>query len=136
VANLVFTPIQFGLWNLPLAALDILVVRGAIRWMLVAIWPQYRWVAFAQGPYFRWVSIATVLQRSIARMNRWTSGVNVSEESRFNTPASTTPLGPRGTHDQPEAGAEKPDDHPQGNQFEHTFKGSGIHPLGGVPDQL
>lgn len=32
-ANLVFTPIQFGLRNLPLASLDILVVWGTILWL-------------------------------------------------------------------------------------------------------
>jgi translocator protein len=69
-ANLVFTPIQFSLRNLPLAALDILVVWGTLVWMMVAIWPHYRWVALAQIPYFVWVSIATVLQLSITWMNR------------------------------------------------------------------
>jgi benzodiazapine receptor len=69
-ANLVFTPIQFGLRNLPLASLDILVVWGTLVWMMLAIWPHYRWVALAQIPYFVWVSIATVLQLSITWMNR------------------------------------------------------------------
>jgi tryptophan-rich sensory protein len=70
VANLVFTPIQFGLRNLPLAAADILVVWTTILWMMAAVWPHYRWVAFAQVPYCAWVSIATVLQLSITWMNR------------------------------------------------------------------
>ena len=70
VANLVFTPIQFGMRNLPLAAVDILVVWGTIVWMMLAVWPHYRWVAAAQLPYFVWVSIATVLQLSITWMNR------------------------------------------------------------------
>lgn len=70
VANLVFTPIQFGLRNLPLASVDILIVLGTIIWMMVAIWPRYRWVAIAQLPYLVWVSIATVLQLSITWMNR------------------------------------------------------------------
>ena len=69
VANLMFTPIQFGMRNLPLAALDILVVLGTIVWMIVVIWPHYRWVAVAQVPYLAWVSIATVLQLSITWMN-------------------------------------------------------------------
>jgi translocator protein len=30
VANLIFTPIQFGLRNLPLASVDILIVWGTI----------------------------------------------------------------------------------------------------------
>ena len=68
--NLAFTPIQFGLRNLPLASLDILLVWGTLVWMMVAIWPHYRWVAVAQIPYFVWVSIATVLQLSITWMNR------------------------------------------------------------------
>lgn len=70
MANLVFTPIQFGLRNLPLASVDILIVWGTIFWMIAAIWRHYRWVAIAQIPYLLWVSIATVLQLSITWMNR------------------------------------------------------------------
>ena len=69
VANLMFTPIQFGMRNLPLAAVDILIVWGTIIWMAVAIWKHYRWVSLAQMPYFVWVSLATVLQLSITTMN-------------------------------------------------------------------
>lgn len=61
-ANLIFTPIQFGMRNLPLAAVDILIVWATIIWMSAAIWKHYKWVAVAQVPYFVWVSIATVLQ--------------------------------------------------------------------------
>ena len=69
VANLIFTPIQFGMRNLPLAAADILIVWGTIIWMSMAIWRHYRWVSVAQVPYFVWVSLATVLQLSITAMN-------------------------------------------------------------------
>src|SRR3954462_5486813 len=69
VANLIFTPIQFGLRNLPLASLDILIVWATILWMIAAVWKHYRWVALAQVPYLIWVSIATVLQLSITWMN-------------------------------------------------------------------
>lgn len=69
VANLLFTPIQFGLRNLPLASIDILIVWGTIIWAVVVVWRHYRWVAVAQVPYFVWVSIATVLQLSITAMN-------------------------------------------------------------------
>jgi benzodiazapine receptor len=69
VANLIFTPIQFGLRNLPLAAVDILVVLGTIAWMIVAVWSHSRWVALAQIPYLIWVATATVLQLSITAMN-------------------------------------------------------------------
>ncbi len=69
VANLVFTPIQFGMRNLPLAAVDIVIVWATIIWMTVVIWKHYKWVAVAQVPYFVWVSIATVLQLSITWSN-------------------------------------------------------------------
>jgi benzodiazapine receptor len=69
-ANLVFTPIQFTLRNLPLASVDILIVWGTILWMIAAVWQRYRWLALAQIPYLVWVSIATVLQLSITIMNR------------------------------------------------------------------
>lgn len=69
VANLIFTPIQFGMRNLPLAAVDILIVWATIIWMMVAIWRHYRWIALAQIPYFVWVSLATVLQLSITAWN-------------------------------------------------------------------
>ena len=69
IANIIFTPIQFGMRNLPLAAADILIVWGTILWMIIAIWPHRRWVALAQLPYFVWVSIATVLQLSITASN-------------------------------------------------------------------
>lgn len=65
VSNLIFMPIQFGLRNLPLAAVDILIVWATIIWMMLAIWKHYKWVAVAQLPYFVRVSIATVLQLSI-----------------------------------------------------------------------
>jgi benzodiazapine receptor len=68
-ANLAFTPIQFGLRNLPLAAVDIVIVWATILWCMIAIWPHYRWVSLAQVPYFIWVSLATVLQLSITTMN-------------------------------------------------------------------
>jgi tryptophan-rich sensory protein len=69
VANLIFTPIQFGLRNLTLAALDIFVVWATIIWMIMTIWKHYRLVAIAQLPYLLWVSVATVLQLLITWMN-------------------------------------------------------------------
>ena len=69
VANLIFTPIQFGMRNIPLAAIDIVIVWTTIICSAVAIWPHYRWVSLAQIPYFVWASLATVLQLSITIMN-------------------------------------------------------------------
>lgn len=69
LANIVFTPIQFGLHNLPLATFDILVVLVTIPWAMSVIWPKYRWVALAQVPYLLWVATATILQIQITLAN-------------------------------------------------------------------
>jgi tryptophan-rich sensory protein len=68
-ADALLASIQFGMRNLPLAAVDILIVWGTIIWMIVVIWKHHRWVSVAQVPYFVWVSIATVLQLSMTWMN-------------------------------------------------------------------
>ena len=70
IFNFIFTPIQFGLKNNLLASLDILLVLGSLIWAMVAIWPQARWIAYMQIPYLLWVSFATVLQLTIAYLNR------------------------------------------------------------------
>lgn len=69
LANILFTPIMFGMQNLMLAAVDILIVWTTIIWMMVAIWKHHRWAAIAQIPYFIWVTLATYLQLSITWMN-------------------------------------------------------------------
>lgn len=69
IANIVFTPIQFGLRNLPLAAIDISIVWITILWAMKVVWPHHRWIAVAQIPYLVWVSIATVLQFTITWNN-------------------------------------------------------------------
>lgn len=69
-ANLIFTPIQFGMRSLPLAAIDIVIVWLTIIWLSVAVWKHHKWIAIAQIPYFVWVSIATVLQLLIT-WNNW-----------------------------------------------------------------
>ena len=71
--NLAFTPIQFGLKNNLLAAIDILLVLGTLIWALLAIWrtsPDLRWIAYVNLPYLIWVTFATVLQLSITWLNR------------------------------------------------------------------
>ena len=70
VANVAFTPIQFGLRNLPLASVDILIVLVTIVWCMVAFWPHSRVASLALTPYLAWVATATVLQLSITWMNR------------------------------------------------------------------
>ena len=69
IANIAFTPIQFGLRNLDMAAVDIVLVLLTIIWAMVAIWPHSRVLAVAFVPYLIWVSLATVLQISITVKN-------------------------------------------------------------------
>ncbi len=69
IFNIAFTPIQFGLKNLNLAALDILLVLGTLVWALVAVRNYASWVTYANIPYLLWVSFATVLQLTITFTN-------------------------------------------------------------------
>ncbi len=70
IFNFAFTPIQFGLKNNLLAAVDILLVLGTLIWAMAAIYPHIRWIAYVQIPYLLWVSFATVLQLTITYLNR------------------------------------------------------------------
>ncbi|TLM97858.1 MAG: tryptophan-rich sensory protein [Actinobacteria bacterium] len=70
IANFAFTPIQFGLKNLPLATVDIVIVLVTIVWSMIALWPHAKVAALALVPYLVWVATATVLQTSITLMNR------------------------------------------------------------------
>ena len=70
IFNFAFTPLQFGLKNNLLAAVDILLVLGTLIWMMVAIYPHAKWATFIQIPYLLWVSFATVLQLTITFLNK------------------------------------------------------------------
>ncbi|MCC6520774.1 tryptophan-rich sensory protein [Candidatus Nomurabacteria bacterium] len=70
VFNFAFTPLQFGLRNNLLAAIDILLVLGTLIWAIIAIYPHMRWIAYIQIPYLLWVSFATVLQFTVTFLNR------------------------------------------------------------------
>lgn len=69
VSNVVFAPLQFGLQNNIVAAIDILLVLGTLLWAIIAIWPYHRWVAYINIPYLAWVSFATFLQLTITYLN-------------------------------------------------------------------
>ena len=69
VFNLAYTPIMFGLRNLTLASIDIVLVLGTLIWAMVAIWKHAKWIAYIQIPYLVWVTFATVLQFSILFLN-------------------------------------------------------------------
>lgn len=69
VFNLIFTPIQFGLKNNLLAAIDILLVLATLIWAMSSIYPHLKWVTYIQIPYLIWVSFATVLQLTVTYLN-------------------------------------------------------------------
>jgi len=69
IFNLAFTPLQFGLKNNLLAAIDILLVLGTLIWALFAIYPHLRWVAYANLPYLLWVAFATSVQLTVTYLN-------------------------------------------------------------------
>jgi tryptophan-rich sensory protein len=68
--NFIFTPIQFGLKNNALAAIDILLVLVTLIWAMIAIYPYVKWITYMQIPYVLWVLLATVLQLSITYLSR------------------------------------------------------------------
>jgi len=82
VFNFAFTPIQFGLKNNLLAAVDIFLVLGTLVWALLALYafglklhietgaPTYDWIIYANLPYLLWVLFATVLQFAVTYLNR------------------------------------------------------------------
>jgi len=70
IFNFAFTPLQFGLKNNLLAAVDVILVLGTLIWAIIAIYPHVRWVAYIQIPYLLWVSFATILQLTITYLNK------------------------------------------------------------------
>lgn len=71
--NFAFTPIQFGLKNNLLAAVDILLVIGTLVWAFFAIWrasTDLRWIVYVNIPYLLWGLFATSVQFAITYLNR------------------------------------------------------------------
>ena len=69
VFNFAFTPLQFGLQNNLLAAIDIVLVFGTLAWALYVIYPHAPYVTYANVPYLLWVTFATILQFTITYLN-------------------------------------------------------------------
>jgi tryptophan-rich sensory protein len=70
IFNFAFTPLQFGLKNNLLAAIDVVLVLSTLIWAIISIYPHVRWVAYIQIPYLLWVSFATFLQLTITYLNK------------------------------------------------------------------
>lgn len=69
IFNFAFTPLQFGLQNNLLAAVDVLLVWGTLVWAMSAVWKHMRWVTYLQIPYLLWVTFASILQLTITYLN-------------------------------------------------------------------
>jgi len=69
IFNLIFSPIQFGLQNNLLAALDITLVVITLIWAMRAVWKWSRLITYAQVPYLLWGLFATLLQYSVTVLN-------------------------------------------------------------------
>jgi tryptophan-rich sensory protein len=69
IFNFLFTPLQFGLKNIFLASIDILLVILTLLWASIAIFPIASWVFYAQIPYILWVLFAGYLEFNILIKN-------------------------------------------------------------------
>lgn len=69
IFNFIFTPIQFGLQNNLLAAVDIVLVVGTLVWSIYSIFPYASWVSYINIPYLLWGLFATVLQFTVTYLN-------------------------------------------------------------------
>lgn len=69
IFNLAFSPLQFGLRNNVLAAIDIILVLVTLIWALLAIYPHTKWIALINIPYLLWVSFASVVQLTVTYLN-------------------------------------------------------------------
>ncbi len=70
IFNFSFTPLQFGLRNNFLAAIDVTLIFLTLVWAMISIYPIEPWIAFIQIPYLVWVSFASILQFTVTYMNR------------------------------------------------------------------
>lgn len=71
IANFSYTPLQFGLRNIPLATVSIFATLATLVVIIVGTYPYLPLVSLANIPYLAWVSFATLLHITIAVMNGW-----------------------------------------------------------------
>ena len=69
IFNFSFTPLQFGLKNNFLSAIDIALVLATLIWAIAAIYPHASWISYIQIPYLLWVTFSTALQLTITYLN-------------------------------------------------------------------
>lgn len=69
IFNAAFTPLQFGLKNNLLAAIDIGLVLITLVWALLIIYKYFPIITYVNIPYLLWVCFATFLQLTITYLN-------------------------------------------------------------------
>lgn len=69
IANLLYTPLQFGLHSNGLALLDVLIIFGTLAWFEYRIRVYSRPIFYLLVPYLLWVAFAVVLQISVTALN-------------------------------------------------------------------
>lgn len=69
VFNFIFSPIQFGLQNNLLAAIDVILVLATLIWAMAVIYKRVPWVFWLCVPYLLWVTFATILQLTVTYLN-------------------------------------------------------------------
>lgn len=70
IFNILFTPIQFGLKNNYLAAIDVLLVLATLIWLMISIYKKDKRVTYWNIPYLAWVTFASILQLTVTYLNR------------------------------------------------------------------
>lgn len=72
IFNIAFTPIQFGLKNNTLAAIDIVLVLITLIWTMIVLWKSkygLQNLMYINIPYLLWVIFATYLQLTVTWLN-------------------------------------------------------------------
>lgn len=67
--NAIWSIVFFGLQELFLALINILIIWAMIVWMIIRFTKTDKWAAFLLYPYLAWVSFATLLNLSIWLLN-------------------------------------------------------------------
>lgn len=67
--NFLWTPVFFGLKNISLALVIILMIWGLIIYMIYLFWKIDKKAAYLLLPYLAWVSFASILNFSIMLLN-------------------------------------------------------------------
>ena len=68
--NVLWSVVFFGLENLGLAVIVILVLLGLIIAYIVLAWRVNRWAGLVMAPYVAWVAFATILNVTVWQLNR------------------------------------------------------------------